>query len=534
MKTASLILLTLIGVGCENFASAQNWPQAAGPNGNWSARSKTNLPTEFNVATGKNVLWTKPLEEAGQSGITIWEDRVFLTVMKPYDPKTQTEKKTRDIVALCLDASDGKTIWEYEIKSNTQSGYMYGFSDLTSPSPITDGNLVWFTNAGGRMACLDWDGKLVWERTWRSENEILKPKKPFPFNKQFEPFLVGDTIVHSQPFDAHDSSGDHIPGWHYLYGLHKKTGEEKWISDDALTHYNTPGHSLTALGKPTALIGRGGYHKVPESPAGYSMVDLENGKRIWASVMNRKGDTALNNACFNQNYAVWISEQGNLLTVLNATTGKTIRTIDLRAKVDLRTYDPLQKRHVLQKDLDLTTLPQSNIFPAWFTNFIDGEHFYFMCFNDDLKKPMFKRWADLLPLHCFARVNLATGKVEILEVPVHVNDRKGYLWKEELKTTALNSKGLNVISDIRSKRDGWWWCFNGNPIKANDMLLFTTMIGNCYAFKTGTESFDEEAFISLNPLGPRRESWSLNTPSIANGKIYHRTARELICVGLKK
>ena len=207
--------------------------------------------------------------------------------------------------------------------------------------------------------------------------------------------------------------------------------------------------------------------------------------------------------------------------------------IDLQSKVDLRSYDQLKERYVFEKDFDLTTLPKSNIFPAWFTNFIDGEHFYFMCYNDDVKKPMFNKWGDLLPLHCFARVNLVTGKVEILEVPVHVNDRKGYLWKEELKTTALNAAGVDTVSDIRSRRDGWWWCFNGNPIKVNDTLLFTTMIGNCYAFDANAESFDEKAFISLNPLGPRGEAWSLNTPSFADGKLYHRTAKELICVGTK-
>ena len=543
MKTKNLFLpfLILLIVCHASFVSAQNWPQAAGPNGDWTTVSESEIPTDFNVATGKNVLWKKALDESGQSGIVVWKDRIFLTILKPFDPKTQKDKKTSDIVGLCLDASNGETIWKYEIESDTEAPYMYGFSDLTSPSPITDGERVWFFNAGGKMVCLDWDGSLVWERTWRSENEVLQPKKRFPFNKQFEPFLVGDTIIHSQPFDPvidpsdgkRDDAGRKL-GWHYLHALDKKTGEEKWISQDALTHYNTPGHSLIALGKPTALIGRGGYHKVPESPIGYSMIDLENGKRIWASEMEGKKDTALSNACFNKNFAVWISETGNQLTVLDASNGEKLRTIDLRTKVDLRTYDTLREQYKLEEDLDLTKLPKSNIFPAWFTNFIDGDHFYFMCFNDDVKDPKFNRFSDLLPLHCFTRVNLRTGKVEILEVPVHVNDRKGYLWKEELKTTALNSKGLDVVSDIRSKRDGWWWCFNGNPIKVNDTLLFTTMIGNCYTFKTNTDSFDEDAFLSLNPLGPRGESWSLNTPSVAGGKIYHRTAKELICIGNKK
>ena len=356
-------------------------------------------------------------------------------------------------------------------------------------------------------------------------------QKAFPFNKQFEPFLVGDTLVHCQPYDRQD--GKRELGWHYLFGLDKSTGEEKWISEDALTHYNTPGYSLDALGKPTALIGRGGYHAVPESPSGYSMIDLENGKRVWQFAVERKDDTALSNACFNKDFAVWVSENHNELTVLNAQTGEPLRTINLQANVDLSRYDPLLGKHVTKRDFDLSQLPAPNVFPAWYTNYLDGDHLYFMCFNDDVKAPLMRRWRDLLPLHCFARVNLLTGKVEIVEVPVHVNDRGKYLWKEELKTTGLNAKGLDLISDVRSKRDGWWWCFNASPIKVNETLFFTTMLGNCYSFKTGTERFDATAFIQLNPLGPRGESWSLNTPSFANGKLYHRTAKELICVGRK-
>ncbi|MGI9471468.1 MAG: PQQ-binding-like beta-propeller repeat protein [Rubripirellula sp.] len=529
MKSTRLFLYCFLTYASGNLAIAQNWPQAAGPRGDWSTRGEQAVPKSFNVATGETILWTKQLDESGQSGIAVWEDRLFLTILKPFASEEKEDAKTSSIRALCLDASSGEMIWSHDIQSETETGYMGGFSDLSSPTPVTDGEFVWFTNAGGKLVCLDWQGKLVWVRDWRSENEILRPKKAFPFNKQFEPFLVGDTLVHAEPYDRPDGARE--LGWHYLYGLEKKTGKEKWISEDALTQYNTPGYSLDALGKPTVLIGRGGYHAVPESPNGYSMIDLESGKRLWQSVVEGKGDTALSNACFNKDYAVWISENDNQLTVLNAQNGEVLRTIELRSKVDLCFYDPILGGYALKKDFGLTELPKSNVYPAWYTNFVDGEHLYFMCFNDDVKAPLMRRWRDLLPLHCFARVNLATGKVEILEVPVHFDDRGEYLWKEELKTTGLNAKGLDLISDVRSKRDGWWWCFNGNPIKVNETLFFTTMIGNCYTFRTDTEHFDETAFIHLNPLGPRGETWSMNTPTFANGKLYHRTAKELICIG---
>ncbi|GAB5559017.1 MAG: hypothetical protein SynsKO_06640 [Synoicihabitans sp.] len=524
-----LIFALLIIGGSGALVRAQNWPQAAGPQGDWSTRTDAPVPSSFDVVRGKNIKWTKPLDESGQSGIAVWEDRLFITILKPAVSDDDQHKRTSTIRALCVATANGETLWEYEIESAGETGYMGGFSDLSSPTPITDGELVWFTNAGGKLVCLDWQGRLVWEREWRLENEILKPEKDFPFNKQFEPFIVDETLIHAQPYDSSD--GRRVEGWHYLYGLNKRTGELKWISEDALTQYNTPGHSLTALGKPTALIGRGGYHAVPESPHGYSMIDLTNGKRIWQTVLDGEGDTALSNACFTADYAVWISENDNRLTVLNAENGDLIKSIDLRENVDLRIFDPLLERHVLRDNFDLSTLSKSNIYPAWYTNYIAGDYLYFMCFNDDVKAPLMRRWRDLLPFHSFARVNLSSGKVEILEVPVHRNDREGFLWQEELKTTGLNARGLDLISDVRSKRDGWWWCFNGNPIRVNDTLFFTTMIGNCYTFRMNSPVFDENALIDLNPLGPRGESWSLNTPTFAHGRLYHRTAKELICVG---
>ncbi len=521
--------LVVVILACiSGSAWAQNWPQAAGPSGDWSTRTEANVPESFDVTSGKNVLWTRPLEESGQSGIVVWKDRLFLSILNPYESEQSEDLKTSDIIALCLDSESGETIWQYKIESDGKTGYMGGFSDLTSPTPITDGEHVWFTNAGGKLVCLDWQGKLVWERDWRLENAILKPQKAFPFNKQFEPFLVGDTLVHAQPYDSQD--GRRVAGWHYLYGLDKTTGAEKWISEDALTQYNTPGYSGDALGKPTALIGRGGYHAVPESPPGYSMIDLEDGKRIWQTEFAGAGDTALSNACFNKNYAVWISEDDNRLTVLNATDGEILKTIDLRSNVDLRTFDPILQRHVLREDFDLHDLPKSKIFPAWYTNFLAGDHLYFMCFNDDVKTPLMKRWRDLLPLHCFARVNLVTGKVEILEVPVHYNDRGDFLWKEELKTTGLNSKGLDLISDVRSKRDGWWWCFNGNTIAINQYLYFTFMCGKVQIIDGKADHFDEHALVSFNDLGKFGETWTVNTPSYSNGHIYHRTMRELLCI----
>lgn len=514
---------------CVHLCFSQNWPQAAGLQGDWSAQTNAAVPDHFNVATGANVDWTQPLLEGGQSGIAVWGDRLFLTILKPFGLDGQDSLKGSTIHTLCVDSTNGDILWQYEIEGNNPSNYMYGFSDPSSPTPITDGAHVWVTNASGKVVCLDWEGELVWERSWRSVNEVLQPKKKFPFNKQFEPFMVGDTLVNMEPYDGDDDDA-RTRGWNYLYGLDSKTGAVKWISEDALTHYNTPGYSENALGKPTALIARGGHHGVPEGPHGYSMIDLTDGSRIWQQTYADIKGSSLYNTGFTKDYAVWYSETDSKLTLVNPHDGTQIKQIDLRSKVDLRTFDEEQGVYTLQEDFNLAGTDKPNVFPAWFTNIIVGNHLYFMCFKDEFVEPMFKKKMQLSPRYAFGRVNLKTDVVEYLEVPVHIDDAGEYIWQEELKTTAENSRGLSPTPDRRSRRDGWWWCFNGSPMRVNDTLFFTTMIGNCYTFDTTAERFDETAFIALNPLGTRGESWSLSTPSFANGKLYHRTMKELICI----
>jgi len=44
---------------------------------------------------------------------------------------------------------------------------------------------------------------------------------------------------------------------------------------------------------------------------------------------------------------------------------------------------------------------------------------------------------------------------------------------------------------------------------------------------------DEKALLAVNDLGPSGETWSLNSIAYANGRIYHRSAKELFAFGLR-
>ena len=58
-----------------------------------------------------------------------------------------------------------------------------------------------------------------------------------------------------------------------------------------------------------------------------------------------------------------------------------------------------------------------------------------------------------------------------------------------------------------------------------------TMIGMVYVLKWDAPVLDESALVSISDLGPAGETWSLSSLSYADGRIYARTMKELICIG---
>lgn len=514
MKTPHLALTLSFTLAAA--AVAGNWPQGAGPEGNWSARGK-DVPVRWSVTRNQNILWRTPLPEEGQSGLTVWGDRLFLTTMKPL-PANATRKEGADIVGHCLDAKTGKILWTADLPGTLESTYAYGFSNSSTPSPVTDGKSVWFYNASGSLGCYDFAGKRRWLRTW-------KPTADRPFNKQFEPLLVGNTLLNVEPRDEGDPRREKDP-WNYVRGLDKETGKTLWVSEDGLTHYNTPGFGRRADGTPALLIGRGGHHDVPESPSGLSLVSLapgSEGKTLWR--FEAPGKT-LYTMHWDAKYAYWFPEDSPVHDVIDAQTGRLVKTQSLVERVDYRRYDPAAGRHMLESGIDLRARNLS-VFPGWFTNAVVGDYHYFLCFTDREKR--------LGPPYCLGRVNVRTDRVEYLELPVQVLRKPGapdeYVWGRPQPASTVNSRGIDVAGDPRSRRDGWYWVFLGNPTVVNGKLFLTTMLGVTYVIDARAKVLDEKALLSVNDLGPAGETWSVNSLSYANGNLYHRTLKEVLCIG---
>lgn len=521
------------------------WPQGAGPRGDWTAEGPP-PPLHFSAARDERVRWRTPLPEVGQGGLAVVAGKVFVATMAPWTGEGlsaddaarfahATEKRRvvgKDLDAHCLDANTGELLWTRRIAGSVPSIYAYPFSDATSASPVADATHVWFTNAGGKTVCFDHHGTIVWEREFA-------PTIDGPFNKQFEPLLVADpmrgndakTLVQMEPLDVgSDDMGGKPPRWHFLVGLDAATGKVLWHSDDTLTHYNAP----TLVADPDGacvLHARGGPHDVPERPVGMSLtrvVGKQAGKRVWRYEDPRGNhEASLQTMAADARFAYWLlKEPRSALVLVDRTTGKEVREISLTKAVTVTEYEQSTGQLRTRTGVDL----DRGVFPARYSMHAAHGALYFQCYATAWGKPT------IGPAYSFGRVTVGDqpggDRVEYLEVPTAVDQSEAgpiWIWRTPRQARAVKSRNEEVTGDERSRWDGWDWVFNGSPTRIHDRLYFTLATGAVYVLAARPEPFDGRAFLALNDLGPAGQTWTANSMSYADGRIYHRTAREVLC-----
>ncbi|WDE98779.1 PQQ-binding-like beta-propeller repeat protein [Lentisphaera profundi] len=423
----------------------------------------------------------------------------------------KTTGASADIVLVCLDSNKGEILWKKTIKGLMSSGYHYGFSDSTTPCPATDGTYVWANNSSGGMACFDFEGKEIWSRTWM-------PTGGRPFNKQFDSILSGDSLLNVEPPDKDDTSRDQ--GWNYLRAIDKNTGKTQWVCKDAITHYNAPVLGQMADGTPSVLIGRGGPHGVPERPVGLSMINLQKdkaGEILWRWEPKDDNKTSGNGALSTQHWdkekAYWFNGSAQLSHIsVDSTNGKQINELPLNT-MDRYLYDKESKQYKTEPQFEIRRQDQSR-----HCNIIVDDHLFYLM-----------RYSPFVVRH-----NTKSGKTETLELPTELirGKDKEDQWLYQTKETndGLNSKGQRHAGDSRTRGDGFQKCFLGSPTAVNGKVYFTSALGLTYVLDANAAIFNEKALIAVNDLGERGKTWTVGSLTYANGKIYHRDLKAVVCV----
>ena len=492
-----------------SIPSVGEWPQAAGPTGNFITQG--NAPKQFSGATGDNVRWRVPLPNTGQSAAIISGGRIFVTSHEPITQDTQTGAA---ILGLCFDAETGEELWRRTIPGTRETDLSSLFNDNTAYSPVADGKRVIFINVGGTIKCFDYNGKEIWSHVWT------------PFGRHHarahEPILHDGKVIllhaptYDLPVEATTKAGSKKygrakPYWTHLRAYEIATGKLAWQAGPG-----TSVHALSMLGKLTGdraaiLTGRGGGHQPPEEPYGLSLVDASNGQSIWNTAIDKF--PCHQNTTFRKDTAYYFANGRH--GALDITTGKPKSEHSLLEDVTVTRWK--DGKYITLEKQTLPIGPKAKKSFTYFTNIVVGDYHYFRSFSGFL----------------IGRIQLSTGKVEYLQVPVQIVRKKDQpeetLWSKHLPNDMKTANGFMATQDKRNAGNGWGHVTAAPPIVVGNYIYWPTMVGMVYVIDSTSKNLDASSIAGLSDLGLAGQTWSLSSLSFSDGKLYARTLKELIC-----
>jgi outer membrane protein assembly factor BamB len=149
LRSAALALIALV---CLAPARSENWPQWRGPSLNGISGEK-NLPLHW--STSDNITWKIALPSWSGATPIIWGEKVFLNVAEG-----------NSLYLWCLDRNQGDVLWK---KRLGDGNFRINKQNMSTPSPVTDGNRVWAMTGTGILKGFDFNGNEQWARDIQSD-----------------------------------------------------------------------------------------------------------------------------------------------------------------------------------------------------------------------------------------------------------------------------------------------------------------------------------------------------------------------------
>lgn len=207
-------------------AQAQEWTRFRGPNGS-GVSTATTVPTSWTEA---DYNWKVELPGQGHSSPVVWGHKLFLT---------SAEEDGARRLALCVDTSSGKILWQREFPFGSPKKHLQ--NSYASSTPAVDAERVYFALADDEhylLKACDHDGNDVWQYDLG------------PFQSQHgsgtSPIVYEDMVL----------LGNDQDGPSYLLALDRRTGEKRWQAPrkSAVVAYSTPCVYQPAGGPPELIF----------------------------------------------------------------------------------------------------------------------------------------------------------------------------------------------------------------------------------------------------------------------------------------
>ncbi|MGE0605621.1 MAG: PQQ-binding-like beta-propeller repeat protein [Pirellulales bacterium] len=453
---------------------AEDWPQFRGMNASGLSLESSNLPTEF--STEQNCRWSVELKEGIASPI-ISAGRVFATEMS--GPGT--------FAVLAFDAAEGKPLWRQEFETGPLPTLMPPNVPASS-TPASDGTKVYVHFCTLGMLALDAaTGEVVWKRPLPEAFYLMA------WGDANSPIVYDDLVIYNQDDDL-------AP---FLIALDKQTGEVRWRTPrpDMLAGYSVP-VLCTAGGRTDVVIAGTGKLK------GY---DPATGKERWTC--NTLVRTMMTSPVVHDD-TIYVSVQSY---------GDSSRLLK---------FALLEWKDTNQD----AKLAKSEVPEAFWKKFdagdTDGDGFLV----DKEIDTAFQSPDNLVGGGSIVQAIRGGGE--------------GNVTKTHVRWSLENKASSNIASPLWTngrlfvvKQSGLSSCFDAETGTAHWMLKRIDNLGNYYGSPVAADGKifvpGENGFVVVLKDGPKKEVLAINdladpliaTPAIADGRLYFRTSRRLLCIG---
>ena len=250
VKTSAPII-ALLAIAFTARAAEAEWPQFRGPAGQ-GISDATGVPTEWSET--KNVAWKVEVPGKGWSSPVLARGRLYLTTAVGDSASGIT------LHALCLDAADGRTLWDTEVfrPEPESTAAMHRKNSLASGTPIVTADRLYVHFGHMGTAALDLAGKVVWR-----QNDLKY--QPVHGNGG-SPILVDGSLVFS-------CDGNEAP---FIVALDAGTGAMRWK-----TPRNSPAKKPFSFSTPLAITVSGATQIISPGSGLVGGYDARDGHEIW-------------------------------------------------------------------------------------------------------------------------------------------------------------------------------------------------------------------------------------------------------------
>ncbi|HUG52371.1 MAG TPA: PQQ-binding-like beta-propeller repeat protein [Vicinamibacteria bacterium] len=269
---ALAVVALALAVAAPPPLAAEPWPSFRGPRAR-GVRDGEDLPTHWDVKTGRNVRFKTAIPGRGHSSPIVWGNRVFLTAAVGPATAPLTLGDTGGIGLAddpgplswrlyCLSAADGRMLWDREAFAGPARTKRHGKSSQANATPATDGQTVVAIFGSGGLAAFDHEGGRKWTADLGALDPGLFGDPSSEWGHASSPVIDGGRVF--VQVDRHAGS--------FLAAFDLATGRRIWKVDrDERPVWATP--TVHESGGRKELVVVGGYHV-----RGY---DPRDGRELW-------------------------------------------------------------------------------------------------------------------------------------------------------------------------------------------------------------------------------------------------------------